>query len=54
MIDLDWITIAVTGIGVTAEQMGKLFQEFFPSLLLHGEQIRGTGFGLAISKRSTR
>jgi hypothetical protein len=28
MIDLDWITIAVTGIGVTAEQMGKLFQEF--------------------------
>ena len=38
----DWITLAVadTGIGMTPEQMGKLFQEFSQAFLDHGEQIR--------------
>jgi PAS domain S-box-containing protein len=37
----DWIMLAVTdsGIGMTAEQMGKLFQEFSQALY-HREQIR--------------
>ena len=49
----DWITIAVadTGIGMTQEQMGKLFHEFSQASSTTASKYGGTGLGLAISKR---
>jgi GAF domain-containing protein len=49
----DWITISVvdTGIGMTPEQMGKLFQEFSQASSSTASRYGGTGLGLVISRR---
>jgi signal transduction histidine kinase len=49
----DWITLAVTdtGIGMTAEPMGKLFQEFAQASSTTASKYGGTGLGLVISRR---
>src|SRR3974390_3133219 len=49
----DWITIAVadTGIGLTPEQIGKLFQEFSQASSRTASKYGGTGLGLVISRR---
>jgi signal transduction histidine kinase len=49
----DWITLAVTdtGIGMTPEQMGKLFKEFSQASSTTTSKYGGTGLGLVISRR---
>jgi signal transduction histidine kinase len=49
----DWITLAVsdTGIGMTPEQVGRLFQEFSQASSATASKYGGTGLGLAISRR---
>jgi GAF domain-containing protein len=49
----DWITLSVadTGIGMTEEQMGKLFQEFSQASSKTASKYGGTGLGLVISRK---
>jgi signal transduction histidine kinase len=52
----DWIELSVadTGIGMTAEQQAKLFEEFGQAHATTAQRFGGTGLGLAIARKLAR
>ena len=46
--------MADTGIGITAEQLAKLFQEFSQAEASTAKQYGGSGLGLAITRKLAR
>jgi signal transduction histidine kinase len=52
----DWIELAVadSGIGMTAEQQTKIFEEFTQAESSTAQRFGGTGLGLAITRKLAR
>jgi signal transduction histidine kinase/regulator of replication initiation timing len=52
----DWVELSVsdTGIGMTAEQQAKLFEEFSQADRATAQRFGGTGLGLAITRKLAR
>ena len=52
----DWfeLSVADSGIGMTPEQMGKLFEEFSQADATTAQKFGGTGLGLAITRKLAR
>lgn len=46
-----YVSISDTGIGIEAENLEKIFSEFFQADHIRDEALGGTGIGLAITKR---
>jgi len=52
----EWVEFAVsdTGIGMTGEQLGRLFEEFSQADSLTARRYGGTGLGLAVTRKLAR
>jgi signal transduction histidine kinase len=52
--DMVELAVADTGIGMTPEQLGRLFQEFSQAEASTAKKYGGTGLGLAITRKLAR